>query len=58
MSYVLGLRCRECGQWYAVEPLHVCEMCFGPLEVQYDYDRMRGQVTRESIAAGPESLWR
>lgn len=37
---------------------HVCEECFGPLEVVYDYDAIRADVTRESIAAGPPTLWR
>ena len=58
MSRVKGLQCRECGQLYPAEPLHVCEMCFGPLEVAYDYDVIRGLVSREKIAAGPHSLWR
>jgi threonine synthase len=58
MSYVLGLRCKECGHRAAVAPLHVCEQCFGPYEVEYDYARMKGKVTRQSIAAGPPSLWR
>jgi threonine synthase len=31
MSYVKGLRCRECGFEAPVAPLHVCEICFGPL---------------------------
>ena len=35
MSFVTGLQCRECGQNYPQEPLHVCETCFGPLEIQY-----------------------
>jgi threonine synthase len=38
--------------------IHVCEYCFGPLEVTYDYDEIRRTVTRQSIAAGPASLWR
>ena len=33
MSFVKGLQCRECGQDYPKEPLHVCETCFGPLEI-------------------------
>jgi threonine synthase len=41
-----------------VAPLHVCEVCFGPYEVDYDYKAMRGKVTRASIQAGPHSLWR
>jgi threonine synthase len=36
----------------------VCELCFGPLEVAYDYDAVKAVVSRESIAAGPRSLWR
>ncbi len=58
MSYVTGLRCRECGQAYPEEPLHVCETCFGPLEVVYDYDRIRAVLTREVIASRPKTLWR
>jgi threonine synthase len=33
-------------------------MCFGPLEVAYDYEVVRELVSRESIAAGPRTLWR
>ncbi|MBX3025513.1 threonine synthase [bacterium] len=58
MAYVLGLRCRECGADYPHEPLHVCEQCFGPLEVQYDYAAIRRVVSRETIAARPRNLWR
>jgi threonine synthase len=58
MSYVKGLRCRECGSEQPVEPLHVCEVCFGPYEVVYDYEAMRGRVTRESIERQPRNLWR
>lgn len=58
MSYVQGLKCKECGHRVPVSPVHVCEQCFGPYEVEYDYSRMKGKVTRESIARGPKSLWR
>ena len=58
MSYVVGLKCKECGHRAPVSPVHVCEACFGPYEVEYDYARMKGKVTRESIARGPKSLWR
>ncbi|MDA0268413.1 MAG: threonine synthase [Cyanobacteria bacterium] len=54
-----ALRCKECGETYDLGPKHVCEdVCFGPLEVVYDYDAIRRQVTRASIAAGPKSIWR
>jgi len=38
--------------------LHVCEWCFGPLQVTYDHDAMREVVSRQRIAAGPRNLWR
>lgn len=53
-----GLKCRECGQRFPIEPIHVCDFCFGPLEVEYDYDLLRSVVTRESIERGPLNLWR
>ncbi len=58
MSYVLGLQCRECGRRYPAQAVHVCEFCFGPLEAVYDYEAIKAAVSRESIAAGPRSLWR
>jgi threonine synthase len=58
MGFVDGLRCRECGHAYPAEAIHVCEFCFGPLEVVYDYDAIRASITRESIAAGPRTIWR
>lgn len=53
-----ALKCKECGTEYELKAKHVCEECFGPLEVSYDYDAIRRQVTRESIQAGPNSIWR
>ncbi|MHB8191605.1 MAG: threonine synthase [Ferrimicrobium sp.] len=58
MGFVTGLSCRECGKKYAVGALHVCEYCFGPLDVVYDYQAMSNSVSRESIAKGPPSIWR
>src|SRR6266478_7433231 len=58
MEKLKGLKCRECGRAYRAAPVHVCEFCFGPLEVDYDYEALKGVVTRETIAAGPPSMWR
>jgi threonine synthase len=58
MSFVKGLECRECGLQYPKEPLHVCETCFGPLEVIYDYDRIRKSISREKILSRSKNLWR
>lgn len=60
MSFVKGLKCKEtdCGRTYPVEPRHICEFCFGKLEVDYDYDAIRSAVTREAIQARSENMWR
>ena len=58
MNTVTGLRCRECGQEYPVAPVHVCDLCFGPLEVEYDYALIRRSLSRQTIATRPASLWR
>ena len=58
MSYVVGLKCRECGRLYPKEVLNVCEYCFGSIEVDYDYDAIRSAVTRQAIEGRVRSLWR
>lgn len=58
MSYLKGLKCRECGREYPKEALYVCEYCFGSLEAAYDYAAIGKVLTREKILKGPKSLWR
>lgn len=58
MGYVGGLKCRECSRNYAVKPIYVCEFCFGPLEVVYDYEKIKMVLTRESIEKRGQNLWR
>ena len=58
MSYFKGLKCRECGREYPKQPLYVCEYCFGPLEVDYDYLAIKKKLTKELIASRPKNLWR
>lgn len=58
MSFVKGLKCRECGREYNIDPIYVCEFCFGPLEVSYDYDGIKEALTREVIESRPQNLWR
>ena len=58
VDFVTGLRCRECQRAFPAEALHVCDYCFGPLEVAYDYERIAATVSRERIEAGPRSIWR
>jgi threonine synthase len=56
--FVQGLCCRECTRVYPAEALHVCEWCFGPLEVVYDYEAISASISRQSVAAGPKTIWR
>ena len=58
MSFVSGLKCRECSREYPAEALNVCDFCFGPLEVVYDYDTISQTISRDRIAQGPLSIWR
>ncbi len=58
MSYATALRCRKCGREYPLEPLNLCDFCFSPLEVSYDYKSVAKAVSREKIIEGPPSMWR
>lgn len=58
MSFVKALKCRECGQEYPKKPTHVCEFCFGPLEVVYDYASIKKVLTRELIKSRGPNMWR
>ncbi|HEY1420994.1 MAG TPA: threonine synthase [Candidatus Dormibacteraeota bacterium] len=58
MPKLLGMRCRECGTEYELQATHVCEMCFGPLDVVYDEAALKKVVSRERIERGPKSMWR
>src|SRR5712671_6911504 len=57
-SYVKGLTCRECGNQIPKSPVHVCEFCFGPLEVTYDYAAIGKVLTRALIESRPKTMWR
>jgi len=56
ISYCAGLRCRECGKEYEAKRLTVCESCFAPLDVVYDYDSI--ELSKQSFDARPRSIWR
>jgi threonine synthase len=58
VAYVKGLRCAECGKEYVIAPLYVCEVCFGPLEVTYDFERIRKDMTKQRIESRPHTMWR
>lgn len=58
MEYIKGLKCRECRREYLIKPLHVCEFCFGPLEVVYDYKEIKKSLNRVKIERRPKTMWR
>ena len=57
-GFMKALKCRECGREYPLAATHVCEFDFGPLEVVYDYDRIKASLTVPVIRSRPQSMWR
>jgi threonine synthase len=53
-----SLRCRSCATEYALEDVGTCTACFGPLDPVYDWEALARTITRETISAGPASIWR
>ena len=58
MSFVESLKCKECGEIYPKEPKYVCEMCFGPLEVVYNYDKIKDNLSKDLILSRGKNIWR
>jgi threonine synthase len=56
--FVAGLRCRACGHDHPSTASHLCELCFGPLDVVYDYNAVAASISRRRIEAGSPTLWR
>src|SRR5262249_25476930 len=57
-GFMRALKCRECGREYPLAATHVCEFDFGPLEVVYDYDKVKRSLTRFAIESRARSMWR
>jgi len=58
MKIIKSLKCKECGREYEIKPFHVCELCFGPLEVVYDYGVIKKGISRRDIEKRPKTMWR
>jgi threonine synthase len=58
VSYLKLLKCRQCGRTYKIEPMAACEDCWAPLEVVYDYDRIRAEVPRKQVESRLPTMWR
>ena len=60
MNNVSGFRCVECGSEHRVGDIeYVCASCGGNLDVVYDYDRIRAQISPASLAGDRNlTMWR
>ncbi len=52
------LRCRECGKAWGNQPRSICEDCFSPLEVNFDYESIRPRISRDLFASRAPNMWR
>ncbi len=52
------LKCRECQTTWGNQPISFCQKCFAPLEIAYDWPRIREQVSKDEIATRGTTLWR
>src|SRR5262249_12840049 len=55
---VQALKCKECSETYPLDARFVCEQCFGPLEVDYDFSDLDAEEARRKIQAGSRGIWR
>jgi len=68
LGYVKHLVCLSCGEIYTLERLkkeqgtilvNVCyDVCFGPLDVKYDYDKIKKILTEEELNKRPDTFWK
>src|SRR5215831_12571785 len=49
MGHAAKLECRLCHAEEQIVARSYCEQCFGPLEVKYDLDGLRGKLTRDAL---------
>ncbi len=59
MAKILYFECSKCGDHLSAEVArNVCPKDGGPLHERYDLAAIRKNSPRESVAAGPSSMWR
>lgn len=58
MPYFTHMHCIACGQKHEPNPVAICDYCFGPLEIVYDYERLRADLIRACLSERPFSMWR
>ena len=50
----LFLECRECKRQYETSFKYVCDECFGPLDVRYNFP----SISKDAFAGRPQTYWR
>ncbi|UCH02037.1 MAG: threonine synthase, partial [Candidatus Bathyarchaeota archaeon] len=50
------LQCRGCGKQYLPKKLYVCEDCFAPLDVIYDYEAL--SINNKTFQNRSQNMWR
>jgi len=58
VSYLLHLKCRQCGKTYPKDPIAACEECWAPLEAVYDYGKLWADLSRRTIESREPNMWR
>ena len=56
LTHIHALKCRECGREYPLSREYVCEECFGPLDVVYEYDSI--ELDPRAFQGRPRTIWR
>jgi threonine synthase len=54
LARIKSLQCRECKKEYTPTFRYICEECFGPLDVRYDFPK----VTKNTFANREHTYWR
>lgn len=50
----ISLQCRECKKEYASEFKYICDECFGPLDVKYEFP----SISKQTFAGREHTYWR
>lgn len=60
LDNVTGLRCVSCDAEVPLsDAVYLCPTCQGNLQVEYDYDRIRSEITKDSLRDDRDlSMWR
>ena len=58
MKNVIHAKCVKCGKTYAATPNLTNCACGGILDIVYDYDYIKKNLTKETLKSRPHTMWR